>query len=198
MNFFRLIPTLFLCCGLLMSPSARADMTILILRHGEKPPLGLGQLNCQGLNRSLALPDVLLDRYGTPQALYASNPAIKKTDKGVPYYYIRPLATIEPLAIRLGIPVNITWSMADIQPLAEHLLSQKSGTHVIAWEHHYAEKLTRLLLSALGQDENQVPEWADADFDSIYVIRIHDETGPRLVTFARERENLNDLPSTCK
>ena len=35
--------------------SAHADQTIVFLRHGEKPASGLGQLTCQGLNRSLAL-----------------------------------------------------------------------------------------------------------------------------------------------
>ena len=31
----------------------------MFLRHGEKPSGGYGQLTCQGLNRSLALPDIL-------------------------------------------------------------------------------------------------------------------------------------------
>ena len=34
--------------------------TIVCIRHGEKPLLGLGQLTCKGLNRALALPQVLL------------------------------------------------------------------------------------------------------------------------------------------
>jgi hypothetical protein len=33
--------------------------TIVLIRQGEKPALGLGQLNCQGLNRALALPVVI-------------------------------------------------------------------------------------------------------------------------------------------
>jgi len=36
-----------------------AEETIVFFRHGEKPSAGLGQLTCQGLNRALALPDVL-------------------------------------------------------------------------------------------------------------------------------------------
>lgn len=30
------------------APEARE--TVVFIRHGEKPPLGLGQLTCQGLN----------------------------------------------------------------------------------------------------------------------------------------------------
>jgi hypothetical protein len=32
-----------------------AAETIVFVRHGEKPQDGFGQLNCQGLNRALAL-----------------------------------------------------------------------------------------------------------------------------------------------
>jgi hypothetical protein len=38
--------------------------TIVCVRHGEKPPGSFGQLTCRGLNRSLALPDVLLKKFG--------------------------------------------------------------------------------------------------------------------------------------
>lgn len=54
----------------LMNLNALADSTIVILRHGEKPGRGLGQLSCQGLNRALALPPILLSRYGVPVAIY--------------------------------------------------------------------------------------------------------------------------------
>ena len=48
--------------------SASTVETIVCIRHGEKPPGGLGQLTCQGLNRALALPKVLLGKFGTPQS----------------------------------------------------------------------------------------------------------------------------------
>ena len=57
--------------------SAQAEETIVFFRHGEKPAGGLGQLTCQGLNRALALPGVLLDKFGTPDYLYAPNPAVE-------------------------------------------------------------------------------------------------------------------------
>ena len=92
-----------------------ADETIVFLRHGEKPEKGLGQLSCQGLNRALAIPDVLLDKFGTPGAIFAPNPSFRKSDHGIDYDYIRPLATIEPTAIRVGLPVNVQFSFNDIQ-----------------------------------------------------------------------------------
>jgi len=194
-----LIHVLSVCVvfGCLLIPLAHADTSIIIVRHGEKTALGLGQLSCRGLNRSLALAPVLLSRYGNPVAIYAPNPAVKKIDKGVSYAYVRPLATIEPLAIRAGLPVNIDFGMADITQLAEALLAQTEGTQVVAWEHHFAEKLAKHLLTALGDNPIEVPNWSDTDFDSIYVVHVTGSGKNRHASFAHENEGLNDLSDNC-
>ena len=54
--------------------------TIVMVRHGEKPPGGLGQLTCKGLNRALALPSVLIGRFGKPDYIYAPNPSVQVND----------------------------------------------------------------------------------------------------------------------
>lgn len=178
-------------------PSA-GFMTIVIIRHAEKPAEGLGQLTCQGLNRSLALAPVLLKKYGRPVAIFATNPSQLKTDNGVAYPYIRPLATIEPLAIRVGMPVDIRWGMTEIDPLATQLLKATSGTQVVAWEHHWAESLARRLLARMNGAAADVPPWGDGDYDSAFVIRAEvTQEGFRGVTFAREQEGLDGLPTAC-
>jgi hypothetical protein len=88
--------------------------TIVFVRHGEKPNGGLGQLNCRGLNRSLALPAVIAKTFGRPSAIFAPNPADQKNDDGEPYDYVRPLATIEPTAISLGLPVHASIGVDNI------------------------------------------------------------------------------------
>ena len=82
------------------APAASAQQTIVFVRHAEKPSSGLGNLSCQGLNRALALPNVLLARFGTPDFLYAPDPSVKISDAAGSFYYVRPLATLEPTAIR--------------------------------------------------------------------------------------------------
>jgi len=192
----RSIFTSSLLAALLFSITpAQADSTIVILRHGEKPAAGLGQLDCQGLNRSLALAPLLQQRYGTPTAIYAPNPAILKKDHGIEYAYIRPLATIEPYAIRMAQPVNLHWGMEDVDGLADHL-TKVQGTHIVAWEHHLAAKLARKLVKELGGDEKAVPKWADDDFDSLYVIRVKEDSTKK-VEFSHEQEGLNKLPQAC-
>jgi hypothetical protein len=75
--------------------AAAADERIVFVRHGEKPRDGLGQLNCRGLNRALALPAFIAAQFGKPDAIFAPNPADQKNDNGKPYDYVRPLITIE-------------------------------------------------------------------------------------------------------
>ena len=71
-----------------------------------KPPAGPGQLDCQGLNRALALPAVVERMFGKPDAIFAPDPSGKNDDGGIAFDYVRPLATIEPTAIAFGLPVN--------------------------------------------------------------------------------------------
>lgn len=48
--------------------------TLVFLRHAEKPGEGLGQLNCQGLNRALDLATLLPERFGNADFVFAANP----------------------------------------------------------------------------------------------------------------------------
>ena len=189
----------FYCCifsSLLLMPLAHADTTVIIVRHGEKTALGLGQLTCRGLNRSLALAPLLLSRYGKPVAIYAPNPSIKKVDKGVLYAYIRPLATIEPLAIRAGMPVNVDYGMEETTQLAQALLTRE-GTQIVAWEHHLGEKLAKELLASLGGDPTLVPEWDDTDSDSIDIVNITGIGNDKHATFKHANQGLNNLSDDC-
>ena len=52
-------------------PTEQAVETIVFIRHGEKPEGGFGQLNCQGLNRALALAPIIAKSFGRPDAIFA-------------------------------------------------------------------------------------------------------------------------------
>ena len=178
---------------------AFADETIIFIRHGEKPAEGLGQLTCQGLNRSLALPSVLLSKFDKPAAIYAPNPSILKNDRGVGYSYIRPLATIEPTAIRLGMPVNLQFGFEDYLGMTKELLQPKykDATLFVSWEHHLGAKIARTIMKELTNKEDMVPHWSDNDFDSIYVIHIKQDGKKQNITFNIENQNLNGLSIDC-
>jgi hypothetical protein len=183
-----------------LSGFACADETIVFVRHGEKPAQGLGQLTCRGLNRALALPKALLGQFGTPAAVFAPNPGLRKEDEGVPYNYVRPLATIEPTAIQFGLPVNVDRGFKDTDGLRKDLLVPQyaNATVFVAWEHHLAVVAARDLVKQFGGDPHVVPKWDGDDFDSIYVVHvIADKNGKQRVSFELKHEGLNGLPDTC-
>ena len=47
------------------TPAEPKIETLVFVRHGEKPDDDEGQLTVQGFNRALALPDVLIGKFGT-------------------------------------------------------------------------------------------------------------------------------------
>jgi len=189
--------------GAALSPAVAADRpvieTIVLVRHGEKPALGLGQLNCQGLNRALALPAVISKQFGRPDAIFAPNPAESKEDHEHPYNYVRPLATIEPAAIAFGLPVDASIGVSNLDTLRQKLESPayRSALLVVAWEHVDIAKLARLLIADHGGDPAIVPDWQDGDFDSIYVVRLTQTGAGTTATFDHRREDLDGQPTTC-
>jgi len=175
--------------------------TIVCIRHGEKPPGALGQLNCRGLNRALALPKVLLAKFGSPQFIFAPNPTDKVDQKDNPsgYFYVRPLATIEPTAIRCGLPVDTEFGFSEIDRL-EHQLEKPpyyNATILVAWEHVVLGDFARNILKTYGGDPAQVPSWPHKDYDTIYVFKITRSERQKSITFTIDHENLNDLSDTC-
>jgi hypothetical protein len=173
--------------------------TIVFLRHGEKPERGLGQLTCQGLNRALALPAVIEQRFGRPAAIFAPNPSAAKPDNGEMYSYVRPLATIEPTAIALGMPVNTQFGYDDVAGVTAELgkPAYATATVLVAWEHRLIEDLAKRLLADRNSDESVVPKWNGKDFDSFYVVRIDHRVSPEVVTFEVQHQGLDNQPTRC-
>jgi hypothetical protein len=171
--------------------------TIVCVRHGEKPRAGLGQLTCRGLNRALALPKVLLAKYGTPGFVFAPNPTQKAdSDK---YYYVRPLVTIEPTAIRCGLPVNTQFGFKEIKGLENELEKPEyeKATVFVAWEHVLLDNFVKDLLKAHGGDPATVPPWPPNDFDSIFLVKISHDNDRVTVAFSVDHEGLNELSDEC-
>jgi len=181
------------CAAPLGAAFADAPQRIVFVRHGEKPAKGLGQLDCRGLNRALALPAFFAKAFGRPDAIFAPNPSVEKKDAGATYAYVRPLATIEPTAIALGLPVNVEIGFADIEGL-QKALEATHGLVFVAWEHRIIDVVARNLLAAHGGNPSAVPGWKDDDFDGVYVVTLAEGAAAK---FERTSEGLNGQPEAC-
>ncbi|MEP6594272.1 MAG: hypothetical protein ABJC51_11295, partial [Acidobacteriota bacterium] len=180
------------------APPSAGTETLVFFRHGEKPSGGYGQLTCQGLQRALALPSVLTSLYGSPADLFAPNPSPKVTDAAGDFYYVRPLATIEPTAIKLGLPVNAHYGYTDIAGLQSALLgsSYASSTVFIAWEHLKLVEVVQNIMNAYGSGVT-VPAWPSGDYDSLYVVRLTQSNGTTTAQFTHDYEGLNNQSTSC-
>lgn len=181
--------------------SLHAQETIVAIRHAEKPAGGLGQLTCQGLNRALALPKVLIGRFGRPDAIYAPDPADQVNDgSDLRYSYVRPLVTIEPTAIALGMPVNAQIGFTDIWKL-QSVLTAPVYAHAlifVAWEHGMLNQFAQQMLKSYGDNPAEVPAWPNSDYDRIYIFKIRQDGGRPRLTFKIEHEDLDGhLSSAC-
>lgn len=182
-----------------LAADKESEETIILFRHGEKPPGDFGQLSCQGLNRALALPSVLARKFGVPEFLFAPNPSQQIDDQGQRFDYIRPLATIEPTAVKFGLPVNTQWGLQQIDQLRGELLQPRysKARIFVAWEHFLVAKLTKQLVGAGGADPAAIPEWRPEDFDSIYVVTLRRSHGKLIASFSLDHEGLDGRPTAC-
>jgi hypothetical protein len=173
--------------------------TIALIRHGEKPAEGMGQLDCQGLNRALALPAVIRRAFGRPTAIFAPNPAEQKADLGTLYDYVRPLATVEPAAIAFGLPVHAGIGQSRIEDLRQQLdlPIYHDAFVLVGWEHRELVPLAQALLQEHGGDPKLVPKWNDDDFDSIYLLKIRRSDAATTASFEVSHEGLNGQPTSC-
>lgn len=174
--------------------SGRNTETIVCIRHGEKPHDGLGQLTIRGLNRSLALPRVLLGKYGKPQYIFAPNPT-QKVDGKPGHYYVRPLATIEPTAIQCGLPVNTQFGYTEIKDLENELnkTNYQNATVFVVWEHGLLDNFARNMVKDNGDDPKKVPDWSNNEYDMIFVFKRTDLNGKTGFSFTIDHEGLNGL-----
>jgi hypothetical protein len=172
--------------------------TIVFFRHGEKPSGGYGQLTCQGLQRALALPSVLIGRYGRAQYLFAPNPLPKVEDPAGAFAYVRALAAIEPTAVSLGLPVNADHGLYDVDGLRTALLDPElaSSTVFVSWEHSRLVQTAQSIMDTF-QSGVTVPAWTTGDYDSLYVVRLRNVGGTIVASFERDFQGLNNLPTTC-
>lgn len=177
------------------SHMAYSEQTLVFVRHGEKPDNDSGQLTCKGLNRALSLPDVLINQFGKPDALFAAAPKQSKLGNS-----LRSLQTITPTAIRISLPIHLNFHAKEITELREALLNKQYENSVIfiAWEHDNLVKVAKDIMKQEGGDPDLIPKWKNSDFDSIYILKIiRNSDGSKNVLFEQRQQGLNGVSDNC-
>jgi hypothetical protein len=107
--------------------------------------------------------------------------------------------TIEPTAIRCGLPVNAQFGFREIKDLEMELQkpSYQNATVFIAWEHGLLDDFAKKLVRHHGGDPAQVPSWPEKDYDTIFVFKITKDAGRESFAFTVDHEGLNNLSDTC-
>lgn len=158
-KILALFALLFIVDGYFSAANAQtSSLKIVFVRHGEKEADG-DNLNCQGLNRAMQLPKVLVAKFGAPVKVYAPSINSKKSTG-----HARMFQTATPLAVKYGLKINTQYDVQDYDALAQNLKGQ-SGTIVIVWEHKAMDNI----LKALGVKMHGM-KWGDDDFDSIWIV----------------------------
>ncbi|MDB6048029.1 MAG: histidine phosphatase family protein [Pseudomonas sp.] len=186
----------------LATQTADGTETLIFIRHAEKPVAGLGQINCQGMNRAIALSTLLPRDYGNANFVFASNPS-RHVEEGLnddSFSYLRPLLTISPSAIKLGLPVNIDFSANDTNDLADELMQDKyhGATIYTAWSHGYLpELINQVAAEASGEEQSIIDDWDSNDFDSLYVLTLVWHGGKATVSHKLVKQGLDNGSLNC-
>ena len=133
------------------------DLTVVIIRHGEKPENG-DNLSCQGEHRALQLPPVLFGKFNKPAFTY-----VPKLNQGKSTTHARMFQTVAPFAIAQNLTINSKFDEDAFSDVAKDVMG-RSGTVLMVWEHSAIPTLA----GALGV--KNPPAWAGSDFDSIWII----------------------------
>jgi len=174
--------------------------TLVFVRHGEKPKQGLGLLTCQGLNRSLMLPAWFDANFPRPDYIFAPDPSVKTTElhgDGQRYDYVRPLLTIGPTAIHLGVPIDTQLPFNDPGLLADTLLAPqyRNATIYVAWEHGNIVEFATVMLTRFNSNA-EVPAWPNSDYETVFVF-IVDWSKPDSLEFSVTSQGLGSPSETC-
>jgi hypothetical protein len=176
--------------------------TLVFMRHAEKPSMGLGQLNCQGLNRAIDLSELLPRQFGKANFIFAANPSrhVEEGEGDLSYSYLRPLMTVGPSAIKLGLPVNIDYGANDTADLADELMRDKyhDATIYTAWSHGYLpELINKVAEEASGKKVTLLDDWTGDDFDSVSVLTLKWVDGKATLDYENYKQGLNDGDKGC-
>jgi broad specificity phosphatase PhoE len=157
-----------------------APSIIMLIRHAEKqpddpgpPPFGITEdgiankhsLTVRGWQRAGALVDFFAKPtppVATPHVIYAAV-ASTSAEADDEHKSLRPQETVAPLARRLGLTVDSSYPVDQVEALATELRS-RTGVVLVAWEHKH------IPLIAAALQARTPSTWPDHRFDMVWLL----------------------------
>ena len=172
--------------------------TIVCIRHGEKTARRPGTAYLPRTKLRPGAAGKPLKKFGAPQFIFAPNPE-HKVDGNPGYDYGRPVMTIEPTAIRCGLPVNTEFGYDEIKGLEDELDKPQYQNAIVfvAWEHGLLDRFAENMVRDNGGNTKEVLPWTNKEYDMIFIFKIVRENGQKKFSFTVDHEGLNGLKDTC-
>jgi hypothetical protein len=146
------------CTSVAAQTTDPAALKIVFIRHAEKPLKG-DNLTCQGFNRSVMLPKLLMKKFGLPTYIFVPSLGVGESTK-----HARMFQTIAPFAMKYNLAINTSHAEKDSLEMAADLKG-KTGTILVVWEH----KAIAPIIHSLGITATGLI-WPDDDYDSIWIV----------------------------
>jgi phosphohistidine phosphatase SixA len=146
---------------------------ILLMRHAEKTGDPIDpHLSQDGYARAAKLADFIPATFGIPQFLIATS---------ISKHSVRPIETLEPLSMKIGVSVDATYADQDYSALASQLLSEPSYADAGALIGHHGNIPS--MAHALRAKLASYPDPWDAHvFNQILVLSYLDDGEPKITT----------------
>lgn len=146
--------------------SGLRNVTVLIVRHAEKPASGSG-LSPQGEQRAQAYAGWFDPLQLDGQSLLPGRLIATRDSRNS----VRPRLTLTPLSQRLGLPIEQPYADADVDKLVKSLRKDnKAPVVLIAWHHGHIDKL----IDAFGGSAKAITgrkSWPSDVYDWLVVLR---------------------------
>ena len=156
-------------------------MTIFLIRHAEKPEGQIQGVNEQGSNDPESIIPRGWQRAGALAAFFVSKDGLPAPDqiyvsaagkeKVAPHVKVgtrstRPLETVTPLAAKLNLVPDETFTKGDEAALVDAIVKLE-GTTLVCWQHESIPQIAQLIMGT----QVGIPEtWPGDRFDVVWIF----------------------------
>lgn len=155
--------------------------TIMIIRHGEKPPVGGDGVNVEGKSDPHSLTPQGWQRAEALAVFFAGDavrsPFLRPGTLVAPNYGSnadshRPVETLIPCSRSLALHIDTPEAEGHEEKLAKWLIATPTTPVLVCWEHHHIPALAQALAHLVGVTDlpSNANEWPEDDYSTALIF----------------------------